>query len=81
MHELSIARSILDVVQKHLPAGETRGVKSVKLEVGRLAGITPESLGFCFDAASVGTIVHGAKLEIDPVSGDELRVVEIELAD
>ena len=79
MHELSIVQSIIGVVQDHLPAGEIRGVKSVKLKVGELAGIVSESLEFCFELAVEGTALHGAKLKIDRVSGDELNVVEVEL--
>ena len=81
MHELSIAQSIVEMVRKHLPAGEMRGVKSVTLKVGDRAGVAPESLEFCFGAASEGTAAQGAKLRIENVPGDELYVVEIEVVE
>lgn len=81
MHELSIAQSILVIVRQHLPEDRNREVKSVKLKVGNLSGIVPESLQFCFQMASEGTEMQGARLEIEPVSGDALNVVEVELAD
>ena len=81
MHELSIAQSIVEIVQQHLPSGQIQGVKSVKMKVGHQTGIVPDSLEFCFGAIAEGTVVQGARLEIENVLGDELRVVEIELAE
>ena len=81
MHELSIAQSILEIVQRHLPEGTDREVKSVRLKVGDRSGIVSESLEFCFKLASEGTAMQGARLEIEPDSGNELNVVEVELAD
>jgi len=50
MHELSIAQSILDIVNQHLPAGNTTHVKSVKVKIGKLSNVLPDSLRFCFEA-------------------------------
>jgi len=47
--------------------------------VGDRAGIAPESLAFCFKLAGDGTALRDAKLEIEPVSGDALNVVDVEL--
>jgi hydrogenase nickel incorporation protein HypA/HybF len=50
MHELSIAQSILDIVNQHLPVGKTIHVKSIKVKIGKLSNVLPDSLRFCFDA-------------------------------
>ena len=50
MHELSIAQSILDIVNQHLPANNTTHVKSVKVKIGKLSNVLPDSLQFCFEA-------------------------------
>ena len=50
MHELSIAQSILDIVSQNLPAGNTTHVKSVKVRIGKLSNVLPDSLRFCFEA-------------------------------
>lgn len=81
MHELSIAHEIVETVRRHLPSQGPGLVKRVRLQVGALNRITPDSLRFCFGAASRGTVVEGAKLEIQETPGDEIRVVEFELAD
>jgi hydrogenase nickel incorporation protein HypA/HybF len=61
VHELSIAQGIVDICREH--AGGRR-VLAVTLEVGSLAGVVPESLEFCFEAATAGTVLEGARLDI-----------------
>jgi hydrogenase nickel incorporation protein HypA/HybF len=67
MHELSIAHSIVEAVKQHLPADDRRAVKYVTLRVGDFTRIVPESLEICFEMASEGTAVQGAKLKIKNV--------------
>ena len=61
MHELAIAESVVSSVLGR--TGE-RPVSTVRLRVGRLAGVVPDALTFCFDLATVGTPLDGAALEI-----------------
>jgi len=65
MHELSIAQNIVEIVQQYVPDG--RQVRSVKLELGELSGIVPDSLEFCFGAIIGDTPLEGARLDIDVV--------------
>ena len=81
MHELSIAHDIVAAVTRHLPPKNRAPVRWVKLSVGVLNHLTSDSLRFCFEAASEGTALEGAKLDIDETLGDEIRVVEFELDD
>jgi len=67
VHELSIAQSIYDIVAQHVPPEQRRAVKSVRLLVGELAGVVPESLSFCFGAITSGTPLERAELTITPV--------------
>jgi len=73
MHEMSIAQSILEVVQQYAKANDRAGdagaskVKSIRLRIGEMAGVVPESLRFCFEVASEGTVAQGAELLIDEV--------------
>lgn len=66
MHELAITQSIVAIVAEHA-AG--RPVKRVVLEIGRLAGVMADSIGFCFDIVAEGTALQGAVLEIRMVEG------------
>ena len=61
MHELAIAESVLASV---LERTGDRHVSVVRLRVGRLAGVVPDALTFCFELAAAGTPLAGADLEI-----------------
>jgi len=61
MHELAIAESVVASV---LERTGDRHVSVVRLRVGRLAGVVPDALTFCFDLATAGTTLRGAALEI-----------------
>lgn len=61
MHELSIAESVVQMV-----LARTDGkVSVVRLRIGKLSGVLPDALTFCFDLATSGTTLEGALLEID----------------
>ena len=61
MHELSITQSIVDSVVDRLPG---RRVTLVALDVGKLSGVEPEALRFCFELVAAGTDLDGAALVI-----------------
>jgi hydrogenase nickel incorporation protein HypA/HybF len=67
MHELSVAQSILEIVQANLPAGEGSSVESIKVKVGQLSGVVPDSLEFCFSALAADTPFQGASLQIEVI--------------
>jgi hydrogenase nickel incorporation protein HypA/HybF len=67
VHEMSIAQNIVDIVLQHLPQEVDGAVHSVKIRLGRLSGVVPESLDFCFGAIISDTPLQGAQLEIDRV--------------
>lgn len=66
MHELSITESIVAAVTERLPDAP---VRRLRLEIGRLSGVVPDSVRFCFDLVAAGTTLEGAELEIDEPSG------------
>jgi hydrogenase nickel incorporation protein HypA/HybF len=66
MHELSITRNVVSIVSER---AQGQKVLRVTLEVGRLSGMLPEAIRFCFDVCSQGTPVQGALLEILEIEG------------
>ena len=64
MHELSIAQSILEIVEQHVPGDRQRCIRSVMVDVGELSGVVPESLSFSFEVIVAGTPLESARLEI-----------------
>ncbi len=65
MHELSIAENILEIVRENFSGNCTHKLKNVRLRIGELAGVVPDSLEFCFTAITKGTELEEAKLEIE----------------
>lgn len=61
MHELSITQSVVDAIVEQMD-GAT--VTAVCLEIGKLSGVVPDAVRFCFDMVGAGTPVDGARLEI-----------------
>ena len=66
MHELAIAESIVAAV---LERTESRPVSVVRLRVGRLSGVVPDALTFCFELATAGTTLDSAELQIEDQEG------------
>ena len=66
MHELSIAMSIVELVQEE---AEQRGVQvnAVHLRLGALAGVVKESLVFSYEMACDDTPLEGSRLVIEEV--------------
>lgn len=62
MHEMAITQSVVDAVCEHA-AG--RRVHSVRVEVGALCAVVPDSMQFCFGLATEGTVADGARLHLD----------------
>ncbi len=67
MHELAIAQNILEIVQQSVPKGQEAAVRKVRVRVGKLAGVVPDSLSFCFGVIVSDTLMTRACLAIDEV--------------
>jgi hydrogenase nickel incorporation protein HypA/HybF len=61
VHELSIAESIVAAVSEKVV---DVSIRRVRVEIGRLSGVVPDALRFCFELATSGTALQGATLEI-----------------
>jgi len=66
VHELSITQSVVTAVTARL--GDTP-IRRVRLEVGRLSGLVPDAVRFCFTLVAAGTSCENAMLEIDEPPG------------
>jgi hydrogenase nickel incorporation protein HypA/HybF len=65
MHELSITESVVSAVLERVDGQ----IQTVTLLIGRLSGLVPESVRFCFDICTQGTRLQGATLDIVDVPG------------
>ncbi|GAA4488245.1 hydrogenase maturation nickel metallochaperone HypA [Rhodococcus olei] len=66
MHELAIAQSVVEAVCER--AGDRR-VHSVRVAVGELCAVVPDSMQFCFELVTAGTVAEGARLDIEIPAG------------
>lgn len=65
MHELSLIQGVIEICVQNSGG---RRILEVTLEIGALSGVVPEALEFCFDAASRGSLLEGARLVIEQVA-------------
>jgi hydrogenase nickel incorporation protein HypA/HybF len=66
MHELALMEGMVAAVAERVRPAR---VGRLRLQIGQLAGVLPETLEFCFALCARGTVLDGAALEIDEVRG------------
>jgi hydrogenase nickel incorporation protein HypA/HybF len=69
MHEMTLAESVLEIVEDAARREGLRRVHAVWLEIGQLSSIEPEAMRFCFDAVARDSVAAGARLEIVVTAG------------
>jgi hydrogenase nickel incorporation protein HypA/HybF len=65
MHELSVALSLVEAACEKVDTLGAVRVEAVCVRLGPLSGVVKEALAFCFDAATRGTRIEGARLDIE----------------
>lgn len=65
MHELSVARGMMDAALENAAANNAERILRITVVVGRMTGVSPDSLRFAFDALKPGTPAEGAELDIE----------------
>lgn len=66
MHELSVAQSVVDAV---LEQTGDQTVTVVRIRVGRLSGVVPDALMFCYELVTADTTLAGSRLSIEEPPG------------
>ncbi len=67
MHELSIAKGIIEIVEQNVPSDDLPCVRSVSVRVGAVSGVVPESLAFGYRALVDGTPLANSVLHVERV--------------
>ena len=70
MHEMGIAASILDAVEKEVVRYPGYRAAKILVRIGEYAGVDTESLRFCFDAIVKDSPLAPLELAIDWRNGD-----------
>lgn len=64
MHEMSICEGILQIIEDQAVTQKFSEVKSVRIEVGAMAGVELEALRFSYEVVTRGTIADNSRLEV-----------------
>jgi hydrogenase nickel incorporation protein HypA/HybF len=67
MHEYPITQSIVQISNEEALKHGAKKITEIRLKVGELSGLVPESLQIYFDMISQGTLAEGAKLMVEIV--------------
>ncbi len=70
MHELAITENILNIVVDHATQANASRVISLKLKIGQLSSFVDDSVQFCWNLLSQGTICEGAELQITRIAAE-----------
>ncbi len=69
MHEMSLCEGIRQVVVDQAAAHGFSKVSTLRVEIGRFAGVEKDALGFAFDVVMRGSPAEGARLEMLDLPG------------
>jgi hydrogenase nickel incorporation protein HypA/HybF len=64
---MSIAQSVIDIVEEEMRKNNAKVLRSVRLNIGQLSAIVPDSLSFCFEIITKDTHLEGARLVMDVI--------------
>lgn len=81
MHELSLALEVCRIAEYHAAPRPASAIRTVAVVVGQEAGIEVENFRFCLEALLSDAPFAGARLDIQPTPGDDLRVTHLEVDD
>ena len=69
MHELSLAREIVAIVERAAEDQSAQRIRTIRIELGAFGHVEVEALRFAFHAAANSTIAAGAMLDIKRIKG------------
>jgi hydrogenase nickel incorporation protein HypA/HybF len=64
MHELSIAKNIIEIIKESVSEEDLAKVEKVILKVGELSGVVADSLEFSLEAVCAGTELEKANYKL-----------------
>lgn len=67
MHEMSIVQNMIEIIREEMSKCDSTALKSVRLRIGTMTAVVPDSLSFCFGLITKGTDLEEAELIIDIV--------------
>ncbi len=68
MHEVSLALSLLDIIEKKCREEGYQKVESVRVRVGKASSVQPEAFSFAFEVVKRNTRAQNARFMVDLIS-------------
>lgn len=81
MHELSLAIALVEVASDAARSLGASRVSRLFVRLGAGAGVVAEALRLSFALAAEGTILQGARLEVEAGEGPHLQLRAMEVVD
>lgn len=65
MHELSSAQNIISIARDEMEKHHAAATTSLRLAVGKMSGVVPDSLTYCLELITRGTDLQGVEIATD----------------
>ena len=69
MHELSIAKSVIQIIENSTASDFNKKITKVHLNIGTLSGIEIDALTYSFSIIRKNTILENAEMVINTING------------
>ena len=82
MHSLVMAQDILQAALTEAEKRKAKYIKAISVKIGDEHFAEADSIQFCLEAETKGTIAEGAQIEVEPMSvatGDESLQISLKL--
>jgi hydrogenase nickel incorporation protein HypA/HybF len=70
MHELSLARSIVELAEAQAHRHQASAIEEVEIEIGRLAGVELQTFDFALQSAVKNTLLEKAQIVRHDIDGE-----------
>jgi hydrogenase nickel incorporation protein HypA/HybF len=67
MHEMSIAHSLVGIIEQEMLRHEVTRLIRVRVKYGRISAIVPEALQTAFEVMTMDSPLQGARLEVEEI--------------
>ncbi len=65
MHEAALTQGLMKILMTEAQRHQVTRITRVRLKIGTLRAVEPQSMAFCFNAFADGTLAQDAELVID----------------
>lgn len=65
MHEAALTQSLVKILLAQAQHHQVARITCVRLRIGKMRAVEPQSMAFCFNAFSAGTLAEDAELIIE----------------